>query len=59
MAISRKDSPASLLDVPANNCQRALVDESGVIRNQMGCTIDNNGRSVRVALCAHSIEVTM
>jgi hypothetical protein len=59
MAISRKISPASLLDIPANNCQRALVDESGVIRNQMGCTTDNNGRSVRVTLCAYSLEVTM
>jgi hypothetical protein len=29
-------SPASLLDVPASNCQRALVDESGMITNQVG-----------------------
>jgi hypothetical protein len=34
--ISRQVSLASLLDVSASNCQRALVDESGVIRTQMG-----------------------
>jgi hypothetical protein len=27
---------ALLLDVSAGNCQRALVDESGMIRNLMG-----------------------
>jgi hypothetical protein len=28
--------PASLLDVSAGNCQRALVDESGIIRKVGG-----------------------
>jgi hypothetical protein len=28
--------PASLLGVSAGYCQRALVDESGIIRNQVG-----------------------
>jgi hypothetical protein len=29
-------SHASLLDISAGNCQRALVDETGMIINQMG-----------------------
>jgi hypothetical protein len=29
-------SPAFLLDVCSGNCQRALVDKSGMIRNQIG-----------------------
>jgi hypothetical protein len=32
----RQVSPTSLLDVSADNCQKALVDESGIIRNHMG-----------------------
>jgi hypothetical protein len=34
--ISHQVSPASLLEVSAGNCQRALVDESGMTRIQMG-----------------------
>jgi hypothetical protein len=36
--ISKKKSPVSLLSVSAGTsiCQRALVDESGMIRTQMG-----------------------
>jgi hypothetical protein len=51
-AISRQVSPASPPDVSAGNCQRALVDESGIIRTQM----NTHNRSVMVAvlgtLCA-------
>jgi len=36
MLISRQVYPASLPDVSAGYCQRALVDESGMIRTQMG-----------------------
>jgi hypothetical protein len=35
LVISRQVSPASLLDISAGHCQRALVDESGKIINQM------------------------
>jgi hypothetical protein len=38
-AISRQVSPASLLYVSAGNCQRALVDESGMVIDRMGRTI--------------------
>jgi hypothetical protein len=45
-------SPTSLLGMPAGNCQRALVDESGVIITQMGGTqYIINGRSAWDALC--------
>jgi hypothetical protein len=51
-AISRQVSPASLLGVSAGYYQRALVDESGRIRTQMG----KHNRSVMVSvygtLCA-------
>jgi hypothetical protein len=44
--ISRPVSPASLLGVCAGNCQRALVDESGMIRILMGMhNRSENGRS--------------
>jgi hypothetical protein len=36
MAISHQAFPALLLDVSAGICQRALVDESGIIVTQMG-----------------------
>jgi hypothetical protein len=36
MDISHQVSPASLIGVSANNCQRALVDEPGMIIPQMG-----------------------
>jgi hypothetical protein len=32
----RQISPVLLADVSVNNCQRALVNESGTIDNQMG-----------------------
>jgi hypothetical protein len=35
-AISQQVSPDSLLGVSADICHRALVDESGMIRTQMG-----------------------
>jgi hypothetical protein len=35
VAISHQVSPDWLLDVSAGNCQIALVDESGMIINQM------------------------
>jgi hypothetical protein len=35
-AISLQVLPASLLGVCAGYCKRALVDESGMIRTQMG-----------------------
>jgi hypothetical protein len=35
-AIFSSISPASLLDVSDGSCQRALVDESGAIRNWLG-----------------------
>jgi hypothetical protein len=40
VAISREVSLALLLDVSACNCQRALVDESGMIRTQIGRATD-------------------
>jgi hypothetical protein len=55
-AISREVSFALLLDVCAGNYQRALVDESGKIRTQMG-THNCNGRSARVALYHHPVAV--
>jgi hypothetical protein len=49
--ISRQVSLASLL-VSAGYCQRAILDESGMIRNQMGNTaIDQNDRYAWDALC--------
>jgi hypothetical protein len=35
-AIPRQVFPDSLLGVSAGTCERALVDESGMIRTQMG-----------------------
>jgi hypothetical protein len=46
MAISHQVSPTLLLDVCAGNCQRALVDESEIIRNQ----IQMHSRSEMVTL---------
>jgi len=49
--ISRQVSPDSLLGVSAGICQRALVDESGMIRTQMGThNRSENGRSAWDAL---------
>jgi hypothetical protein len=51
-AISRQGSPASLLCLSAGNSRRPLVDESGMIRTQMGDTKQiSNGRSAWDALC--------
>jgi hypothetical protein len=36
MYISRKFLPDSLLGVSGGICERALVDESGMIKTQMG-----------------------
>jgi hypothetical protein len=36
--ISRQVSPVSALGVSAGYCQRAMLDELGVIRTQMGST---------------------
>jgi hypothetical protein len=36
LVISRQVPPASLLDISAAHCQRALLDESGKLINQMG-----------------------
>jgi hypothetical protein len=49
--ISRQVSPASLPVVSAGYCQRAVMDESGIIRTQMGTHNTSNGRSVWDALC--------
>jgi hypothetical protein len=51
-AISPQDLPASLLGMSAGYCQRALVDESGMFRTQMGThSGSENGRSAWDALC--------
>jgi hypothetical protein len=39
-------SPASLLDVSTGNCQKGLVDELGIIRNQM--RVQNRSEMVEV-----------
>jgi hypothetical protein len=50
-AISRHVSPDSLLGVSAGICQRALLDESGMIRTHMGKhNRSENGHSVWDAL---------
>jgi hypothetical protein len=49
--ISRHVSPASLSDVAAGRFQRALVDESRMIRIQMGRTIDEKWSQRLDALC--------
>jgi hypothetical protein len=56
--ISRQVSPDSLLYVFTNNCQRALVDESGMIINQFGTKKIRNGSGASVTLRAHPIDVT-
>jgi hypothetical protein len=51
MDICCQVSPALLLCVSAGICQRALVDESGMIRTQMGThSKSGNGRSAWGAL---------
>jgi hypothetical protein len=52
MAISRQDSPASLPDISAGYCLRAMVDESGMI--QMG----THNRSEMVAMLGKSCDTT-
>jgi hypothetical protein len=46
VVISREVPPISLLDVFAGDCQKALVNKSGMIRTQMG----TNNRSEMVAV---------
>jgi hypothetical protein len=49
--LSRQVSPDLLLGVSASICQRALVDESGMIITQIGTyNISENGRSPWYAL---------
>jgi hypothetical protein len=48
MTISLLSSPSLLLDVSAGNCQRALVVESGMIRNMMG--MHRNGCDAMITL---------
>jgi hypothetical protein len=51
-AIFRHVFPALLPDVSADYCRRALVDESGMIRTQMGThNRSENGCSVWDDLC--------
>jgi hypothetical protein len=45
MAISRQVSPSSLPGVSAGYYQVALVDESSMVRIQIGKQIDKNGCS--------------
>jgi hypothetical protein len=55
----RQVSSASLLDVSAGNLQRTLVDESGMIRNQM--RTHNRSEIVavltRIVLCVHPTRI--
>jgi hypothetical protein len=57
LTFSHNVSPASVLDVSAGNCQIALMDESGMIKNHMSTHHVINGRSARVALCAYTMKV--
>jgi hypothetical protein len=58
--IIRQVYPALLLDVSAGNSQRVVVDESGMIRSQMGdAQWIRKWSQCNVALCAHPITVTM
>jgi hypothetical protein len=53
LGTSSPSFPASLLDIFAGNCQRALVDKPGMIRKSDGDAHSiRSGRDVRVALCA-------
>jgi hypothetical protein len=45
-------SPALLLDISAGNCQRALVDVSGMVRTQMGMHNISEMVAVQVPPCA-------
>jgi hypothetical protein len=55
----REVSSASLLDVSAGNFQRTLVDESGMIRNQMGTHNRSEIVAVltRIVLCVHPTRI--
>jgi hypothetical protein len=53
-AISRQVSPASLLGVSASNFQRALVDESATIGNQMGMHTRSEMVAVKGSPCVSS-----
>jgi hypothetical protein len=51
-------SPASLLDVSSGYCQRALVDESGMIRKSDGDAQQiRNGCGARVTLCVNPTRI--
>jgi hypothetical protein len=52
LLIFHKVSPASLLDASPGNCQRALVDKSGVIRNRIGTHNRPEMVAVRGSPCA-------
>jgi hypothetical protein len=47
-----------LLYASSSNCQRALVDELGMIRTQMDAQEIRNGHSARILLCGHPMTVT-
>jgi Ni,Fe-hydrogenase III small subunit len=52
LAIYHQVSPASLINVSLCNCQRALVDESEMIRNPMGTRNVPEMVAVHVSPCA-------
>jgi hypothetical protein len=54
-AISRQVSPPSLLDVSAYNFLRALVDEAGMIRAQIGTHSRSEIIAVHGTLCARLV----
>jgi hypothetical protein len=54
VAISHQVFPVSLLDISAGNCQKALVNESGMIRKkQLGTHSRSEMVALQVALYAH------
>jgi hypothetical protein len=58
-AISHQVSSALLLDISAVNCKRAVVNESGMIRNQMGMHNRSEMVPVQESPCAHSMTITV
>jgi hypothetical protein len=52
----RQVSPASLVGVSVDDCQRALVDESGMIRNQMGMENRSDMVAVQGSPCAPTLQ---
>jgi hypothetical protein len=45
-------SPTSLLDISADNCKGDVMDESGMIRNQMGIYYRSEMVAVQGSPCA-------